>query len=235
MICETATTQAVKLISWRNYIMKYAKCLVALMALCIFVIPAFSMPDNGNYASDGNHQMSDDHQARDNQRHFIKTAGQDDQQQPCQCQASNGEKDQKNCQCNGQDGRQGCECQKPMMGENACGKDGNRFIKPMMCSKGQNCMQGSECQRPMMGGNACGQDDHKSIKSMMGEGRQGHNFQESGMCKNSCGQEGNKFIKSLMGKNACGMKGHKLIKSMMGGKINHGNTEIKTVIINVNI
>jgi len=146
--------------------MKYAKCLVALMALCIFIIPAFSMPDNGDYAKEGNHQISDDHQASDDHRQFIRSIGQDDQQ-PCMC--------------------------------------------------------------------PCGQEGHKFIKSMMSEEGQGPKFLATGMGDNGCGQMAHKFIKSMMGKKDMGPEGHKHIKSMMGDKMGHGNTEVKTVIINVNV
>ncbi len=82
--------------------MKYVKFLVALLAACMFVMPAFSMPNFDNHMSDGkalvdapcqNHVAGDQPQG----------------QQPCDCK-----KDQMEPKS-----MMGGKCDKPMMGPEA--------------------------------------------------------------------------------------------------------------------
>ncbi len=156
--------------------MKYAKFLMALAVACIIIMPAFSMPYNGQ----------DDNQNKWNSNPMMGYNDKDNQcncQEQCSCQKSSGQYDnhemwdgkekQNNCQNSmWQDNKQ--PCQKSMMGQdgeenkwdgkqnnqcgcqNLLGKDGKQMekrpMKSMMEKMGRdgNCM----CHRP--------------IKSMMG-------------------------------------------------------------------
>jgi len=134
--------------------MKYIKFLMALAVACILIMPAFSMPYNGQ-----------DGKQWDGQKPIM----QDGQQNQCNCQNPiMNDKDNQN-KCDGKQNDQ-CGCQnsvKSMMGdddkqkdqcgcEKFMGKDGkqmlNRPIKSMMGKMGQ------------FGDKMC----HRPIKSMMG-------------------------------------------------------------------
>ena len=147
--------------------MSNVKILMALLAACILVMPALSMPDNGN-----------------------PTIGQDCKQIPPTM--GDGAQNSQGCTClkpmigpNGQDGKQipsmmdngaqnpqGCTCQKPMIGPN--GQDGQQ-IPPMMGNGAQNS-QGCTCQKPMIRSN--GQDGQQKTcndqNSAPGELEQGN-------------------------------------------------------------
>jgi hypothetical protein len=69
--------------------MNSIKFIMALAAVCMLVMPAFSMLDSG-MGQDCKQKM---------------WQGQDDKQKPCDCQES--------CECKGP-----CDCQKSMMGQN---------------------------------------------------------------------------------------------------------------------
>ena len=82
--------------------MSYVKFLVALAALCVLIIPAFSMPNDGT-GQDVNPMWQ----------------GQDNTQKTCDCQKPMvGQDDKQKYMCFGQDGKQKtCDCQNPMIGE----------------------------------------------------------------------------------------------------------------------
>ena len=130
--------------------MNYVKFLVALAALCVLVIPAFSMPDNGN-GKDANQiwQGHDDKQMSQGQ----------DNTQTCGCQ---------NSMMGSQDGKEKtCGCEKSMAGQ-----DGKQ-LPPMMGQDGKQNTCG--CEKSMMGGHDGNKMDHKNVKSMMGDREKGGN------------------------------------------------------------
>ena len=193
--------------------MNHIRLFVALVAACILVMPALSMPNN---------EMGQDatkrHVPRLQATQFRIAAkdlrlpesiwerrkqmwqGQDGKENPCDCQKSMMGEDGKQMR-QGQDGKENpCGCQKSMMGE-----DGKQM------GQGQD---GKE--------NPCG-----CQKSMMGEdGKQMEQGQDGK--ENPCGCQ-----KSMMGEDGKTMD-HKPIKSMMGDKGREDNGEVKIVIINVN-
>ena len=105
--------------------MNYGKFLVALAAICVLIIPAFSMPDNG-MGKDANQMW----QGQDGKQ---ISQGQNNTQKTCGCENSTmGKNDsQKTCGCGksmmGHDGKQ----MPPMMGQD--GKQmGHKNVKSMM-------------------------------------------------------------------------------------------------------
>jgi hypothetical protein len=105
--------------------MNYVKFLVALAAICVLIIPAFSMPDNG-MGKDANQMW----QGQDGKQ---ISQGQNNTQKTCGCENSTmGKNDsQKTCGCEksmmGHDGKQ----MPPMMGQD--GKQmGHKNVKSMM-------------------------------------------------------------------------------------------------------
>jgi len=148
--------------------MKYVKYLMALAALCILAMPAFSMPDDRDTAKDGTDQAIDDQApafgpAGEDGPHpgdCQMPIGQDCRKLPCHkhiksMMSERGPDGMQGAHPNmaemGQDGKQGPEPGEPVIGDNACGKQGP---KPVMS---------------MMGDKNCGPDGHKHIKSMMGD------------------------------------------------------------------
>ena len=145
------------------------KFLMALAAVFILIIPAFSMPYNG--------------------------VGQDDRQKICDCQKPMmGQDENQKYTCFGQDGKQKtcgcqkpCDCQKSMMGQDEKQAWKGQDDKEKTCG----------CQKSMMGNDdkqawqwkddkqrSCNSEDCKHIKSMMGQ---------------KCNQMTHKQIKSMMG------------------------------------
>ena len=105
--------------------MNYVKFLVALAAICVLIIPAFSMPDN-RMGKDANQMW----QGQDGKQ---ISQGQNNTQKTCGCENSTmGKNDsQKTCGCEkfmmGHDGKQ----MPPMMGQD--GKQmGHKNVKSMM-------------------------------------------------------------------------------------------------------
>jgi hypothetical protein len=128
--------------------MNYVKFLVALAAICVLIIPAFSMPDNG-IGKDANQMW----QGQDGKQ---ISQGQDNTQKTCGCQNS----------IMGQDNTQKtCGCEKSMMGQ-----DGKQL------PQGQdNTQKTCGCEKSMMGGQDGKKMDHKNVKSMMGDREKGGN------------------------------------------------------------
>ena len=111
--------------------MNYIRLLVALVAACILVMPALSMPNNE--IGQGQKQCNCPNSLKDCTQ---MGQGQDSKENPCGCQKSMmGEDGKKMGQ--GQDGKENpCGCQKSMMGED--GKQmGHKSIKSMMGDKGR--------------------------------------------------------------------------------------------------
>ena len=137
--------------------MNYVKFLVALAAICVLIIPAFSMPDNGN-GKDANQMW----QGQDGKQ---ISQGQDNTQ-TCGCQNS----------MMGQDSAQKtCGCEKSMTGQDGKqlpqGQDGKQ--KAFGC---ENSMIGQDGkQMPPMMGQDGKKMDHKNVKSMMGHREMGGN------------------------------------------------------------
>ena len=133
--------------------MNYIRLLVALVAACILVMPALSMPNNE--IGQGQKQCNCPNSLKDCTQ---MGQGQDSKENPCGCQKSMmGEDGKKMGQ--GQDGKENpCGCQKSMMGE-----DGKKM------GQGQDGKENPcGCQKSMMGEDGK-QMGHKSIKSMMGD------------------------------------------------------------------
>ena len=157
--------------------MNQIRLFVALVAACILVMPALSMP---------NKEMGQDvNQMWHGQDGKQMSQFQDNTQKTCDCQKSMiGQDDKQKYTCFGQDGKQKtCDCQKSMMGEDGKkvleGKDGIEnpcgCQKSMMGEDGKKVLQGKDgienpcgCQKSMMGkdGKTMG---HRHIKSMMGD------------------------------------------------------------------
>jgi len=126
--------------------MKHVRLLMALLAVCILMIPAFSMPDSGNALRDGKQEM--DSQC---QKPVLDDAGWG--QQPCDCQNFVQGQDGKefdprsmmndNGQNTGCDNpviaqaQQPCDCQNPVVGNG-----GKEF--------GPKSMMDSKCDKAMM-------------------------------------------------------------------------------------
>ena len=111
--------------------MNYIRLLVALVAACILVMPALSMPNNE--IGQGQKQCNCPNSLKDCTQ---MGQGQDSKENPCGCQKSMMGEDGKKMGP-GQDGKENpCGCQKSMMGED--GKQmGHKSIKSMMGDKGR--------------------------------------------------------------------------------------------------
>ena len=111
--------------------MNYIRLLVALVAACILVMPALSMPNNE--IGQGQKQCNCPNSLKDCTQ---MGQGQDSKENPCGCQKSMMGEDGKQMG-QGQDGKENpCGCQKSMMGED--GKQmGHKSIKSMMGDKGR--------------------------------------------------------------------------------------------------
>jgi hypothetical protein len=121
--------------------MKYVKFLVALLAACMLVMPAFSMPNFGDNAKDGKALIDAPCQS---------PAAPEDPHgpQPCDC------KDKKAPRS-----MMGGKCDKPMMGP-----EGDKFAPKSMMSEKAPCEQAPKMDEPMMDEKApCGH----APKSMM--------------------------------------------------------------------
>jgi len=132
--------------------MNHIRLFVALVAACILVMPALSMPDK---------EMGQDvNQMWHGQDGKQMSQFQDNTQKTCDCQKPMiGQDDKQKYSCFGQDGKQKiCDCLKSMMGENG--------MKVLQGKDGKENPFG--CQKSMMGkdGKTMG---HSHIKSMMGD------------------------------------------------------------------
>ena len=178
--------------------MKYVKFLVALLAACMFVVPAFSMPNFGDNAKDGKALIDAPCQG---------PAAPEDPHgpQPCDCKDKKAPKSM-----------MGGKCDKPMMGPEGdkaapkcmmpekapCGEQAPKMDakeeKPMMDEQGPKMDDKAPCgeQAPKM--------DAKEEKPMMDE--QGPKMDD----KAPCGEQALKMDKMA----PCGHAP----KSMMGGK-----------------
>ena len=141
--------------------MNYVKFLVALAAICVLIIPAFSMPDYG-VGKDANQMW----QGQDGKQ---ISQGQDNTQKTCGCEKSMTGQDGKQLPpMMGQDGKQ-----KAFGGEKSMmGQDGKQ-MPPMMGQDGKQKAFGGE--KSMMGGHDGNKMDHKNVKSMMGDREMGGN------------------------------------------------------------
>jgi hypothetical protein len=139
--------------------MNYVKFLVALAAICVLIIPAFSMPDYG-VGKDANQMW----QGQDGKQ---ISQGQDNTQKTCGCQ--NSMMGQANTQNT-------CGCEKSVTGQ-----DGKQ-LPPMIGQDGKQMPHGQDnaqkafgCQKSMMGSQDGNKMDHKNVKSMMGGREKGGN------------------------------------------------------------
>ncbi|MCX6680655.1 MAG: hypothetical protein NTX42_09885 [Methanothrix sp.] len=111
--------------------MNYIRLLVALVAACILVMPALSMPNNE--MGQGQKQCNCPNSLKDCTQ---MGQGQDGKENPCGCQKSMMGEDGKQMG-QGQDGKENpCGCQKSMMGEDGKAM-GHKSIKSMMGDKGR--------------------------------------------------------------------------------------------------
>jgi len=135
--------------------MKYVKFLVALLAVCTLMVPAFSMPDYGNAMKDGKEQI--DSPCQEPIRGDIAEG-----QQPCPCHKDkmgpDGDKFAPKSMMDGKMEKNGCD--KPMIEPdgNKCAPKSmmeNGCDKPMIEPDGNKCapksMMENGCNKPMMG------------------------------------------------------------------------------------
>ena len=143
--------------------MNHIRLFVALVAACILVMPALSMPSNG--MGQEQKQCVCPNSLKDCQQ---MCQGQDSKENPSGCQKAMMGEDGKQMlptmgeECKkmqqGQDGKENsCCCQKSMMGEDS------KKMQQGQDSKENSC----GCQKSMMGEDGKTMD-HKHIKSMMG-------------------------------------------------------------------
>ncbi|MHB8119533.1 MAG: hypothetical protein ACYDHX_12505 [Methanothrix sp.] len=114
--------------------MNHIRLFVALVAACILVMPALSMPNN-EMGQDGKQKQCD---CQNSLKYCPQMCqGQDSKENPCGCQKSMMGKDsQKMGQ--GQDSKENpCGCQKSMMGEDNKKTMDHKHIKSMMGDKGR--------------------------------------------------------------------------------------------------
>jgi hypothetical protein len=153
--------------------MNYVNFLVAMAAICVLIVPAFSMPDDGMGKET-------------NQMPLV----QDNVQKTCGCQNSMMGQDGKQMPQGQDNAQKTCGCQKSMMGpygkqmplvqdnaQKTCGCE-----KSMMGQYGKQMPQGPDnAQQPcgpeksMMGGQDGNKMGHKNVKSMMGDREKGGN------------------------------------------------------------
>jgi hypothetical protein len=133
--------------------MNHIRLLVALVAACILVMPALSMPNNE--MGQGQKQCNCPNSPKDCTQ---MCPGQDSKEKSFDCQKSMMGEDGKQMG-QGQDGKEkSFDCQKSMMGE-----DGKQM------GQGQDGKEKSfDCQKSMMGEDGKTMN-HKSVKSMMGD------------------------------------------------------------------
>jgi hypothetical protein len=196
--------------------MNSIKFIMALAAICMLVMPAFSMLDSGigqdckqkMWQGQDDKQKSCDCQksmmGQDDERKICQS--QDDKQmmwqgkentcdcqKPCDCQKSMMGSDDKQKMWQGKDDEQkSCGCQKSMMGQDDKRKMcQSQDDKQMMWQGKENtcdCQKPCDCQKSMMGQN----DEHKMCFGQDGK-------QKECVCQKSMmGPEG-KHIKSMMG------------------------------------
>ena len=147
------------------------KFLMALAAVFVLIIPAFSMPYNG-MGQDDKQKICDCQKPMMGQDDKQKDTcfGQDGKQKTCDCIMSCMGKDdkQKNCDC-----QKPCDCQKSMMGDDdkqALQGQDNKLNWQGKDDKQKSC----DCQKPMMGQDGK-QMNHKNVKSMMGDRKENSN------------------------------------------------------------
>jgi len=133
--------------------MNHIRLFVALVAACILVMPALSMPNSG--MGQEQKQFGCPNSLKDCPQ---MQQGQDNKEKTCDCQKSMMGEDGKQMQ-QGQDGKEKtCGCQKSMMGEDGKQMQQGQDGKEKTCG----------CQKSMMGEDHKTMD-HKHIKSMMGD------------------------------------------------------------------
>jgi hypothetical protein len=166
--------------------MNSIKFILALAALCMLVMPAFSMLDSG-MGQDCKQKMW---QGQDDKQKSCDCQKPCDYKEPCDCQKSMMGSDDKQKMWQGKDDEQKpCDCEKSMMGQDdkqkMCqGKDDKQKIwlskeNTCDCQKPCDCKGPCDCQKSMMGpegkhiksmmGQDCNPMIHKHIKSMMGD------------------------------------------------------------------
>ncbi|MFZ2472445.1 MAG: hypothetical protein WAW52_10950 [Methanothrix sp.] len=145
--------------------MNMIRLIVALVAACILIMPALSMPNN---------EMGQDQKQCDCPNSLKNSAqmgqGQDGKEKSFDCQKSMMGEDGKQMGL-GQDGKEkSFDCQKSMMGEDGKqmgqGQDGKEKSfdcqKSMMGEDGKQMEQGHKCIRSMMGDK--GKEDKTEVK-----------------------------------------------------------------------
>ena len=182
--------------------MKYERFLVALLAACILVMPAFSVQDNG-YPTSGQYdqQKSCDCQkpcdcqkspcGEDGKQIGPKSMmGDDGKKIVCECKVMGKDDHQKTCDDHksmmgdqGQyDQQKSCDCQKPCdCQKSPCGEDGKQI--------GPKSMMGDDSKKIVCVCKVMGKDDHQKTcddhKSMMGDQGQ-YDQQKSCDCQKPC-------------------------------------------------
>ncbi len=140
------------------------KFLMALVAACILIVPAFSMPDHG-MGSDCKQKSCDCQKnimGQDGKEKMWQ--GQDDNKKPCGCPESMMGQD---------DNKKPCGCPESMMGQDDKQKMCDD-MKPKMEQDGTQMWQGQDGKHiKSMMGPECDQIAHKHIKSMMGDREKG--------------------------------------------------------------
>jgi hypothetical protein len=206
--------------------MNHIRLFMALLAACILIMPALSMPENGKCASsDGNLACSACHKL------IADEKGGCQGQTPMMGPATDNAREQFCGLCKksmmGHDGKdeQGCGCEKSMMGWEGKDKQGCGCEKSMMGWEGKD-KQGCECQKPMMGHDGKDKQGCGCEKSMMGwedKDKQGCECQ-----KPMIGEDGKQTWQGQSKEKPFGCQ-----RSMMGEKGKEGNGEVKIVIISV--
>ena len=166
--------------------MNHIKYVVALFALFMVMMPAFSMPDDGQMTgSDGQHQgiksMMGDGGVKIVCLTVCKVIGPDGQHHMGSIKSMMGGKSQcskdKSCGCEksmmGQDGQnqKSCGCEKSMMGQDGQNQKSCGCEKSMMGQDGQN-QKSCGCEKSMMGQDGQNQKSCGCEKSMMGQNGQ---------------------------------------------------------------
>jgi hypothetical protein len=146
--------------------MKYIRLFVALLAACIFVVPAFSMPENGNAMKDGSQQI-------DGPCPNCIAGGVPECPQNCDCQNARLGPDGNNGPRSMMDGKkQGPCCQNAKIGPDA--------------NNGPQFAMGGEQQNPCCQNARMGPDGNSGPRSMMG------GEQQNPCCQNAkIGPDGN--------------------------------------------
>ena len=124
--------------------MKYIKFLMALLAVCVLVIPAFSMSDSGNRMKDCKDQIC----PQCHKPIMSDRMGTDGQNGPASMMGN----ENKACGCQDDKKSDGCkqkvcsQCNKPMMGSGAQDEQICHCLNPNPnpCQGNWNCLQGHD-------------------------------------------------------------------------------------------